>query len=263
MTHLIDSKLTSAPGRKSGARLSTLLCVAAALCAAACTVDTPPVETRDQDLRVSLFHTTDWHSRVLPYNIVDVGRNDQNLGLLPQNNPFGGAARLATLLKCARIKDIEKIPVEDRPGILRECCCLQPGICGPAFKIEKTPMCCTRNDGTCDGCETQENGAGNCASDPGVNDAPSSVRVMLKHRCLPSRSTAVAAAGMQSCRNPAVFVNTKTESCCPCAAPAPAHTTTAHPPSHARCPIEKPSGKRSSAPLSSICLLYTSDAADE
>src|SRR5262245_44103179 len=83
-----------------------------------------PYQTTGQDIQVSLFHTTDWHSRVLPYAILDVGENDQNQGLLPENSPFGGAARLATLLKCARLKNIT-----DKTAVPRECCCLEPSKC--------------------------------------------------------------------------------------------------------------------------------------
>src|SRR5262245_41029858 len=85
-----------------------------------CNVQGHPYQTSGQDNPVSVFHTTDWHSRSLPYTILDVGQNDRNEGLLPENSPFGGAARLATLLKCARLKNV------DRRTIPRECCCLEP-----------------------------------------------------------------------------------------------------------------------------------------
>lgn len=126
----------------------------------ACTVETSQVETRDQDLRISFFHTTDWHSRILPYTLLDVGRNDQNLGLLPQNNPFGGASRLSTLLKCARVK--QGTPIPD------VCCCLEPSKCAdrdPPFDPAKNQVCCTRRDNTCSTCE----GRADCAASPGTS----------------------------------------------------------------------------------------------
>lgn len=165
---------------KSGARSAlAVVCLYGAMAlgfaAVGCTVETSSVETRDQDLRVSLFHTTDWHSRILPYTVVDVGRNDQNLGLLPQNNPFGGGARLGTLLKCARVKDLANVPPE--------CCCLEPSAC-PGFKVAQEHVCCTRRptlqpDGSyvdeCrpgpNSCAAKNNGDGDCASDPGQSFA--------------------------------------------------------------------------------------------
>jgi 5'-nucleotidase len=121
---------------------------------AGCSVRTPPTQTAGQDIRLTFFHTTDWHSRILPYTIVDVGLNDQSLGLAAQNNPFGGAARLATLLKCARVKDLSAIP----PA----CCCLEPARC-PGFDVTREPVCCTRRDGTCGDCAS----SATCGSDPG------------------------------------------------------------------------------------------------
>jgi 5'-nucleotidase len=130
--------------------------VAAAAATAGCTVDKGQYVTAGQDVKLSLFHTTDWHSRIIPYAILDVGENDRNQGLLPENSPFGGAARLATLLKCARIKDVtpSKIP----PA----CCCLQPSMC-PGFDPTRKQVCCTRQDGTCSGCEA----TATCGVDPG------------------------------------------------------------------------------------------------
>jgi 5'-nucleotidase len=157
--------------RHAGARFAALTIT---LLLGACTVATSQVETRDQDLRLSLFHTTDWHSRILPYTIVEIGRNDINLGLRPENNPVGGAARLATMLKCARVKDLSKIPAV--------CCCLEPSKCqtanddsgqtwtaldtaGPKFNPPTEPICCTRRDvdNTCSTCKEDQN----CAADPG------------------------------------------------------------------------------------------------
>jgi 5'-nucleotidase/UDP-sugar diphosphatase len=123
----------------------------AALALGGCTVETTQLSTADQDIRLTLFHTTDWHSRILPYAVVEVGLNDRNQNLLQENSPFGGAARLATLLKCARVKDLSKIPPV--------CCCLEPSKC-PGFSRVNSPVCCTRKDGSCEGCAER----GTCAS---------------------------------------------------------------------------------------------------
>src|SRR5690606_17793962 len=40
-------------------------------------------------IRVTFLHTSDWHSRLLPYDL-DVLATDERLGLLQSNEPFGG-----------------------------------------------------------------------------------------------------------------------------------------------------------------------------
>ncbi|MBN1946622.1 MAG: bifunctional metallophosphatase/5'-nucleotidase [Bradymonadales bacterium] len=54
-----------------------------------------------QDVRLTILHTTDWHSRLLPYDM-DVRITDENLGLNPDTGPYGGVARLAYLIKRER-----------------------------------------------------------------------------------------------------------------------------------------------------------------
>ncbi len=69
-----------------------------------CTVRTEQEEIRGRDLQMTIFHTSDIHSRLYPYYLVP-GPNDQRLGLRgcgTGERCMGGAARVATLLKKAR-----------------------------------------------------------------------------------------------------------------------------------------------------------------
>jgi 5'-nucleotidase / UDP-sugar diphosphatase len=49
-------------------------------------------------VRFSWLHTSDIHSRLIPYDLRPAV-TDENLGLLEENGPFGGAARIAYLMK--------------------------------------------------------------------------------------------------------------------------------------------------------------------
>src|SRR3954465_15854330 len=73
----------------------------AVACLASCTVDRPQPNLVGQDIRLTIIHTSDIHSRLFPYNFVP-NTFDQGYGLLPANAPFGGVARIATLAKKIR-----------------------------------------------------------------------------------------------------------------------------------------------------------------
>jgi 5'-nucleotidase len=75
----------------------------AALGLCACTVDKPQPNLVGQDIRLTLIHTSDIHSRLFPYNFVP-NTFDQGYGLLPANAPFGGIARISTMVKDIRAK---------------------------------------------------------------------------------------------------------------------------------------------------------------
>jgi 5'-nucleotidase/UDP-sugar diphosphatase len=80
--------------------------VLAALAAAgalsgSCTVTRDAPNLVGQDVRLTVIHTSDIHSRLFPYTFVP-NRFDRDYGLLPQNGPFGGAARMATIVKRER-----------------------------------------------------------------------------------------------------------------------------------------------------------------
>ena len=80
-------------------RLAALVALACA--PSACLTEGRPLANTDQDLRITFLHTSDWHSRVLPYDF-EPPRSDQELGLDPAHRPFGGLARMATVLKRER-----------------------------------------------------------------------------------------------------------------------------------------------------------------
>jgi 2',3'-cyclic-nucleotide 2'-phosphodiesterase (5'-nucleotidase family) len=74
-----------------------------ALCVfvAACTIEEPQPDLAGQDIRLTIIHTSDIHSRLFPYNFVP-NKFDQDYGLLPGGGPYGGMARITTLVKRIR-----------------------------------------------------------------------------------------------------------------------------------------------------------------
>jgi 2',3'-cyclic-nucleotide 2'-phosphodiesterase (5'-nucleotidase family) len=70
----------------------------AALCAG-CTVRPERPNLVGQDIRVTIIHTSDIHSRLFPYSFVP-NTFDRGYGLV--NGPFGGIARISTLVKQIR-----------------------------------------------------------------------------------------------------------------------------------------------------------------
>src|SRR5688572_5801693 len=75
--------------------------IALALSASACTVTRDSPDLVGQDVRLTILHTSDLHSRLFPYTFVP-NRFDRDDGLLPENGPFGGAARMATIIRRER-----------------------------------------------------------------------------------------------------------------------------------------------------------------
>src|SRR5678816_1803920 len=73
----------------------------AVACLAGCTVQREQPNLVGQDIRLTIIHTSDIHSRLFPYNFVP-NTFDQDYGLLPANAPFGGVARITTLVKRIR-----------------------------------------------------------------------------------------------------------------------------------------------------------------
>ena len=82
-------------------RAHLYLGLAAAALAASCTVEREQPDLRGQDIRLTIIHTSDIHSRLFPYQFVP-NRFDRDYGLLPANGPFGGIARIATIAKGIR-----------------------------------------------------------------------------------------------------------------------------------------------------------------
>ncbi len=80
------------------ARVAPLLAV---VVASGCTIDKPQPNLVGQDIRFTLIHTSDIHSRLFPYNFAP-NSFDKGYGLLPANAPFGGIARISTIAKHIR-----------------------------------------------------------------------------------------------------------------------------------------------------------------
>jgi 5'-nucleotidase/UDP-sugar diphosphatase len=66
-------------------------------------VEGVPFELAGQEVRLTLLHTSDIHSRLIPYEFSPL-RTDVDLGLIPEAGPFGGATRMAAVLKRERAK---------------------------------------------------------------------------------------------------------------------------------------------------------------
>jgi 2',3'-cyclic-nucleotide 2'-phosphodiesterase (5'-nucleotidase family) len=69
--------------------------------AASCTVQKDQPNLVGQDVRVTVIHTADIHSRLFPYDFVPL-RIDQDYGLLPGQGPYGGIARIGAIVKNIR-----------------------------------------------------------------------------------------------------------------------------------------------------------------
>jgi len=91
--------MRSSPSRPRGAavRLRFIAPLAMAALVAGCAVQRDDPNVAGQDLRISFLHTADIHSRLLPYRM-SVMLTDKNLGLLQENEPFGGIARMASII---------------------------------------------------------------------------------------------------------------------------------------------------------------------
>ena len=74
---------------------------AALLALSGCTIDGPAVEIEGKDVSAIFLHTSDMHSRLLPYTM-DVLTMDKNLGMEQKYAPFGGMTRLSAFLKQER-----------------------------------------------------------------------------------------------------------------------------------------------------------------
>ncbi|GEM_PF-192269 len=64
-------------------------------------VDAPAIG--EQDIRITFLHTSDIHSRLLPYRM-QVSYTDDKLGLKQENEPFGGIARIAHIIQRERAR---------------------------------------------------------------------------------------------------------------------------------------------------------------
>jgi 2',3'-cyclic-nucleotide 2'-phosphodiesterase (5'-nucleotidase family) len=77
-----------------------------ALTATACYIypeQSQSVSLKDRDVALTILHTSDIHSRILSYRL-EPGRSDIEFGLDPELNPFGGMARISTIIRQERQK---------------------------------------------------------------------------------------------------------------------------------------------------------------
>jgi 5'-nucleotidase / UDP-sugar diphosphatase len=76
--------------------LSVLLC-------ASCmpVMEGSEVDLSGQEVRLTLLHTSDIHSRLIPYDFSPL-KTDTDLGTIPEAGPFGGATRMGAILKRER-----------------------------------------------------------------------------------------------------------------------------------------------------------------
>lgn len=79
--------------------------LAAALTHTSClpTLEGYDVDLSGQQVRFTFLHTSDIHSRLLPYDFNPL-KTDTDLGLIPEAGPFGGATRMAALIQRERAK---------------------------------------------------------------------------------------------------------------------------------------------------------------
>ncbi|HEY0095630.1 MAG TPA: metallophosphoesterase, partial [Archangium sp.] len=59
------------------------------------------IDLSGQEVRLSLLHTSDIHSRLIPYDFSPL-KTDTDLGIIPEAGPFGGATRMASILRRER-----------------------------------------------------------------------------------------------------------------------------------------------------------------
>jgi 2',3'-cyclic-nucleotide 2'-phosphodiesterase (5'-nucleotidase family) len=72
-----------------------------ALLMVACTVQRDQPDLTGQDVRVTIMHTSDIHSRLFPYQFNPL-KIDQDFGLEPNEGPYGGIARIGAIIKRER-----------------------------------------------------------------------------------------------------------------------------------------------------------------
>src|SRR5262245_38786870 len=84
-------------------RVASAFALAFTVGASACTVQRDQPDLTGQDVRVTIIHTSDIHSRLFPYAFVP-GAYDVGLGLAKNQGPYGGIARIGYIVKQERAK---------------------------------------------------------------------------------------------------------------------------------------------------------------
>ncbi len=78
-----------------------LLAAAVGLATHGCLTEVDYPDLRGVDVRLTLLHTSDIHSRILPFDHAPM-YTEQKLGLVPDRGPYGGIARVAYIVKRER-----------------------------------------------------------------------------------------------------------------------------------------------------------------
>lgn len=99
------------PHTHASTRARLLIAASVATLATGCLWQKESPDLKDKDVRLTILHTSDIHSRLLPYDLAPL-KTDRDLGLIPEAAPFGGAARLAALIKRERAKSERAIHVD-------------------------------------------------------------------------------------------------------------------------------------------------------
>jgi len=82
-----------------------------AILAAGCLWQRSSPDVDGRDVRLTILHTADIHSRLLPYDLAPL-KTDRDLGIIPAAAPFGGVARMGALIKRERL-DAERAVLLD------------------------------------------------------------------------------------------------------------------------------------------------------
>ena len=98
----------------------------------ACIVRPEQYELDGTDVSAVFLHTSDIHSRILPYDM-DVMMTDRNLGLRPENAPFGGISRLAAVVTQQR-RDFGRVAYIDTGDVFQGAPIFNSFVGEPEFK---------------------------------------------------------------------------------------------------------------------------------
>ncbi len=88
---------------RSTAVLAAFSCAAMVQTSCLPTLEGYDINLAGQQVRLTILHTSDLHSRLLPYDFNPL-KTDTDLGMIPEAGPFGGATRMAALLQRERAR---------------------------------------------------------------------------------------------------------------------------------------------------------------
>ncbi len=88
---------------RSTAVLAAFSCAAMVQTSCLPTLEGYDINLAGQQVRLTMLHTSDLHSRLLPYDFNPL-KTDTDLGMIPEAGPFGGATRMASLIKTERAR---------------------------------------------------------------------------------------------------------------------------------------------------------------